>query len=281
MSNVTRLARFVAPAWVALSVVGAVALLWVLINPEGRGTDAYSYWYWDPQDPYREAFGNVDASHALRYAPPFALAVLPLHALAFGPFLWVWTALLLVALAWQARWWSLAALAFYPALLEVSVGNIHILMAAAIVIGFRFPEAWAFLILTKVTPGVGLLWFAVRREWMSLARALAFTTVLIAVTWLVVPSWWTDWIAMLAGNVGQAGNVSVQIPLLVRLPAAVLIVAWGARTNRRWTVAVGALVSLPTIWPQSAAVLVALLPSSGLSHVRPRLRSAQTAPVLP
>ena len=89
MSASARLYRFVAPACVALSVVGAVALLWVLINPECRGTDAYRYWYWDPQDPYREAFGNVDASHAFRYAPPFALAVLPLHALDFGPFLCV------------------------------------------------------------------------------------------------------------------------------------------------------------------------------------------------
>ena len=145
----------------------------------------------------------------------------------------------------------------------------------------QVPGAWAFLILTKVTPGVGLLWFAVRREWMSLARALGFTTVVIAATWLVVPGRWTDWIPMLAGDVGQAGNVSVQIPLLVRLPAAILIVAWGARTNRRWTVAVGALVSLPTIWPQSVAVLVALVPLAGLWHVRPRSWPAQATPALP
>ena len=116
---------------------------------------------------------------------------------------------------------------------------------------------------------------------MSLARALGFTTVVIAATWLVVPGRWTDWIAMLAGDVGQAGNVSVQIPLLVRLPAAILIVAWGARTNRRWTVAVGALVSLPTIWPQSVAVLVALVPLAGLWHVRPRSWPAQATPALP
>ena len=42
----------------------------------------------------------------------------------------------------------------------------------AIVLGFRWPFTWAFVLLTKVTPGVGLLWFAVRREWRSLAIAL-------------------------------------------------------------------------------------------------------------
>ena len=35
--------------------------------------------------------------------------------------------------------------------------------------------SWAFVLLTKVTPGIGLLWFAIRRRWRDLAIALGVT----------------------------------------------------------------------------------------------------------
>ncbi len=73
-------------------------------------------------------------------------------------------------------------LAFPPVALELYHGNVHLLMAAAIVLGFRYPVGWSFLLLTKVTPGVGLIWFAVRREWRPLLIALGFTGALVAVS---------------------------------------------------------------------------------------------------
>ena len=172
--------RYRTPVKLGLSLVGAVALAWILANPGGRGTDAYAYWYWSPADPYREGFASVGGGVAFRYAPPIGLLLLPGHALTFPAFLWLWTALTLGALAWLCRSWTLAVAALYPVLLEISVGNVHLLMAAAIVIGFRFPEAWAFVLLTKITPGVGLAWFAIRREWTSLARALGITAAVSA-----------------------------------------------------------------------------------------------------
>lgn len=151
-------------------------------------------------------------------------------------------------------------MARYPALLKISVGNVHPLMAAAIVLGFRFPEAWAFLLLTKITPGIGLAWFAVRREWINLARALGFTAAVAVVSFLIEPSWWSDWLAMLNGDIGLSGGIAVPLPLLVRLPVALVLVAWGGRTDRRWTVPVAAFLALPTIWPQGFAVLVGAIP---------------------
>jgi len=35
---------------------------------------------------------------------------------------------------------------------------------------------------------------------------------------------------------GSAAQPNLAIPLLLRLPVAVVLVVWGARTNRRWTV---------------------------------------------
>jgi hypothetical protein len=252
--------RYRTPVKLGLSLVGAVALAWILANPGGRGTDAYAYWYWNPADPYREGFESVGGGVAFRYAPPIGLILLPGHALTFPAFLWLWTALTLGALAWLCRSWTLAAVAIYPVLLEISVGNVHLLMAAAIVIGFRFPEAWAFALLTKITPGVGLAWFAVRREWTSLARALGFTAGVAVVSFILEPAWWSDWLAMLQSDVGQSAGTSVPIPLAVRLPIAIVLVAWGGRTDRRWTVPFAAFLALPTIWPQGFAVLVGVVP---------------------
>ena len=160
-------------------------------------------------------------------------------------------------------------MALYPVLLELSVGNVHLLMAAAIVLGFSMPEAWALVLLTKITPGVGLVWFAVRREWVSLARAVAATAAIAAVSYLVVPSWWSDWVAMLRSDAGLTAGTSVPVPLWIRVPLAIAVVVWGARTDRRWSVPVAAFLALPTIWPQGFAVLVGVVPLVRVAARRP------------
>ncbi len=53
---------------------------------------------------------------------------------------------------------------------------------------------------------------------------------------------------------------AVPIPFWVRLPIAVALVAWGARTDRRWTVAVAAMVSLPALWYGGLSMLLGVLP---------------------
>jgi hypothetical protein len=78
-------------------------------------------------------------------------------------------------MAWLGWRRTLLVLAFPPVALELYHGNIHLLLAAAIGLGLRYPWTWAFVLLTKVTPGVGLIWFAVRREWRQLGIALGVT----------------------------------------------------------------------------------------------------------
>ena len=110
------------------------------------------------------------ASTAMRrvFAPLLEL----FSRLDWSTFAVLWLALLVATSMWLAGRWWLLALAFPPLIFEFYMGNIHLLLAAAIVIGFRYPVTWSFVLLTKVTPGVGLLWFAVRREWRSLAIAV-------------------------------------------------------------------------------------------------------------
>ena len=53
------------------------------------------------------------------------------------------------------------------------------------------------------------------------------------------------------------------IPLLVRLPIAVALVVWGARTDRRWTVPVASMLALPALWYGGISMLLAVIPLIG------------------
>jgi hypothetical protein len=148
-----------------------------------------------------------------------------------------------------------------PVFAEVTVGNIHLLLGAAILLGFRYPAAWAFVLLTKVTPGVGLLWFAVRREWRSLAIALGLTAAIAAASFVLAPGLWFRWAEVLTAAAGaEEWPFTIQVPLALRLAAAAALVAWGAWTDRRWTVPVAATLALPVLWVNGLAMLVAVLP---------------------
>ena len=95
----------------------------------------------------------------------------------------VWTALLIARRAVPDRAAAPRGRAPVPVhAMEVAGGNVSLLLAVAIVVGFRWPAAWALVLLTKITPGIGLLWFAVRREWRHLAIALGATAAIVAVS---------------------------------------------------------------------------------------------------
>ena len=49
----------------------------------------------------------------------------------------------------------------------------------------------------------------------------------------------------------------IALPLLLRLPAAVILVVWGARTNRPWTLPTAAMLALPVLWLVGLAMLTA------------------------
>jgi hypothetical protein len=121
----------------------------------------------------------------------------PFGALAFWQFLLLWDALLVGTAIWLGlgSLRSVLAIFAFPAVaLELYHGNVHLLIAAAIWLGFRYPAAWSFVLLTKVTPGVGLVWFAIRREWRSLAIALGVTAALVAVSLVIDGRLWESWL---------------------------------------------------------------------------------------
>jgi len=242
-----------------------VAVIWLAIvvfcEPFGRlwgtGQDAYCYWFPPLSDPYIRSDWTDPIAYV--YSPAFLQAIAPLKALPWQPFMAVWTALLMGAVyVLTGRRWFVVGVVL--AVMELAGGNIHLLLAAAIVLGFRWPATWSLVLLTKVTPGIGLLWFVVRGEWRNLAIALGATAAIVAVSFVILPSAWFQWVDLLTRIAGRDGTwAAVPIPFIVRLPFAIAVVVWGARTNRRWTVPVAGMLALPALWYGGLTMLLAVI----------------------
>jgi hypothetical protein len=246
----------------ALVVAGIayIALVWLRVAPYaapvpeyGPMFDARGFWIaWEGglyDIPWR-------TNEAYVYSPAFAQVLWPLTLLPWPVFAGLWTLAAIGCLFWMRVPWMIA----FPGVIDdILRGNIHVFLATAIWLGFRYPGTWAFGILTKVTPGIGLVWFAIRREWRALTWALGVTAAIVAASFVFSASLWLEWIGLLAENAGETARIQViPLPLLVRLPIAAILVGIGAWTNRAWLVPIGVMVGLPNVWTSSTALLAAV-----------------------
>jgi hypothetical protein len=233
-----------------------VALVLFAVYRPVEAVDAHAYWAVDLANPYSRPVATLDA---FTYPPPAVIGFWILGHLPWPVFQALWTILIGVALLWLAGPWSIVFLALPVVSSDLYLGNIHILLAAAIVGAFRRPGLWAFVLLTKPTSGVGLLWFLVRREWRDLGIAIGVAGAVVLASALLQPGLWPAWIdyVLRTGVAPDVGTAAwVPIPLLARLPAAVLIVVWGARTNRAWTVPIASMLALPVLWMVGLSMIV-------------------------
>jgi glycosyl transferase family 87 len=258
----------VARAWWLAGKVGlglGIALAagyWYLLTRDG-GLPVDAAWYWNADPSQLYPHPELLQGNGYNYSPAFELVVGWGRLLPFATFVAIWRAILLLALVWMAGPLTLVVLLVPAVASEVNAGNIQLLLAAAIVLGFRKPAwwagTWAFVLLTKVTPGIGLLWFALRREWRRLGIALGLTAAIAAVTIALWPDRWLDWLALL--RAGSPPPVPpYDLSLWVRLPFALGFVLVGAWRGWRWPVVVGATLALPVFYTLSPSMLVGVLP---------------------
>jgi hypothetical protein len=271
--GVNRLAALATPmrvraALLGLALVGLFALPYLMIRNWSRsfwGFDAFAYWSIDLSDLYGRSYGNTSGLGAFRYTPPVGQAFSILHLLPWELFFALYFVAMVGILYWLAGrrpLVTLALVALPPVALELYHGNVHLLMAAAMVVGFRYPAAWSFVILAKVTPGVGALWFVFRRDWPAVATIALATGAIALVSFLLAPQLWWQYLSAMSDNITfrPIDGYPFDVPQVVRLPIAVALVWWGARTDRRWTVPVAATIGLPLIWWHGLTILLAVLP---------------------
>ncbi len=129
-------------------------------------------------------------------------------------------------------------------------GNMQWILAATVLLALRRPALWAILAVTKVTPAIGILWYVVRREWRPAAIASVATLGVVGLAFVLAPAVWIDWAGFTIRNYALT-DPPIQlfpVPFGIRLITAALLVVWGARTDRMWTVPVAAGWALPALY---------------------------------
>ena len=248
---------------VGLSALGLVFLASVWFVPY-HGGDLFAYWTVDPVSPYVSE-DSVLGRGVFRYAPPVALLMAPLSLLPWEVLLVAWMGLQLAALWYIAGWWFLALVLFPPVYSDLVYGNINIFLGAVIVAGFRYPSVWNLALLTKITPGVGIVWFLVRREWRSLAAVFGVTAGIVLYSVVIQGTGiWFDWLRVLSeANAAADPTGTLNLPLAVRVVLGTAIIGFAGLTDKRWLVPFGVVLAMPVVW------LIALAPLCALGRRRP------------
>jgi hypothetical protein len=272
-----RAASIRAGLWAPVSTLAAIPILflvWYGMASHPWHDDSYAFWNaWADGSLYPPSWQPVSE---YVYSPAFAQAFWPLTTIRWTWVNGIWTAVQLGALVWMlgaagavlAICWPIPFLpgTGTPVFATLNNGNPQILLAAAITLGLtRWPGAFAFALLTKVSAGIGILAFAARGEWRRLGIAVGVTGAIAAVSVVVAPGLWVDWINLLAGAAVHAGSPEAMakerflpVPLAIRGVVGVVVVILAARTNRLWLVPVGCFLALPDIHLGGFAVLTAV-----------------------
>lgn len=228
-----------AGAWTISVFNVAIKIPWYVRTGQ-VGADAHAYWLAGlATHPYGPAPGAVDA---FLYSPLFAQAMRPLSLLPWHFFLGTWMVAETVALFWLVHplpWvWRIPV--GLLAVDEILMGNIYVFLAVATVLGMRYPAAWAFPLLTKITPAIpGVVWFVLRGEWRQLVRIGVVTLGLVAFSALIDPHLWVEWAQFLLKQGAQSRWV------WARIVAGVSIAAISAKRQYAWGLPLASLVSLP------------------------------------
>jgi len=85
------------------------------------------------------------------------------------------------------------------------------------------------------------------------------------VSFVSAPDAWVEYIRFAAANFASASPMPVvPVPLFVRFEMSAVLIVWGARTDRRWTVPIAAGWASPALYEWSfITVWLAALPLLG------------------
>ena len=215
--------------------------------------DGAAYYFSDTPYEWRD---RPAGAGEYRFSPAFLWVIAPLRLLPWEAFAAVWFAAHIAVLLYLRLPWML----IFPGVMEDALwGNINTFLALAVVLIVRRGAAplWATVFLTKVTPGVAVVWHAARREWRELAVAAGVTVLIVGIGLAVNPQLWFEWWESLITGPDTYPTTAYTPPLAPRLAIGALVAVLAAVTNRAWLLPVAMLVAVPGFWPNSFALLLA------------------------
>lgn len=261
------------PLWqLALAAVGASLLLVVALARWGEPSDEHAYWLAARRlldgVPLYDPTATIVTPFAYLYPPPVAQLLVPVAAVVPS---WLfsagWTALMGVAVWWLAgrdviR--GLALLAFPPVAVEFWFRNVHLFLAVLLVLGLRRWEGWyAVGAAIKVSPGLGIVYDALRGRWGSAAIAAGIGLVMLVISVVLAPVAWADYLGFVATVDPLQQSSFVAIPFPIRAIVGLVVVVVASRLERRWgdpLFIVAVTLALPSLWFTGLSLLVAIVP---------------------
>lgn len=249
-------ARAMRHGYLLASSVWVAALALGLVAP---GVDAAQFFAHRWPDPYTVT--DYASGAGFYYSPPVALLFAPLTSFGLPVFAAMLTGAGLLALYAILGQWAWLGLFFPPVWWDLTGGNVNTLIGWAALTSAS-SASWASIpLLTKVTPGVVVGWHAARGDIRRTANGLLVPAALCLASAIVNPDLWMQWVRSLTSNsLGYAGPgfFTIPIPLLPRVLVAGVVLLWGARTSRLWTVPIVVTLAMPVLWYSALAPLVAL-----------------------
>jgi Glycosyltransferase family 87 len=256
----------------ALAAVGGTVLAVIVVLFWREAGDNLAYWIagyrvatdqpiYAPPEVAFEPF-------AYHYPPPLAQLLAPLTAVVpVLAYILVYRAAMLLALwelAGRRMLVLLAMLAFLPLAYALRVENVEIFMALAIVVGLRrWPWLFAIGAIVKVSPGLGIVYLAMRRQWRDVLVASVVGMAIVGISVALDPELWRQSLDAISGRGSMVGNSLIPVPYAVRVVAGFALAVIGGSIGRRTgelLLVAAVTIANPGLSLQGFAVLAAAVP---------------------
>jgi hypothetical protein len=260
------------PGLIVLATIGAL-LLFTVASLRWLGLqDEHAYWVAAQRLIAGQALYDPSAvpgtPYAYWYPPPLAQVLAPLTlVLPDLAFSLGWTVLLAGCLLWLADrriLVALAMIAFLPVAVELWYRNVHLLLAALVVVALRrTPYAWIPAAAIKVTPALGVLYLVASRRYRDALLVSIAGAAVLAISVALSPGAWSQFFTDVISMGSSSGASILPIPFSIRFASAVVLALVGGRAGGRRgeSILVVALVlGNPTLWATAFSLLVALVP---------------------
>ena len=232
-----------------LTALGGVVFMAVIVSSVTHGGDAWVYYTADTESPYHVIVGEW----GFLYSPVFLLAIQPLQALPWPVFHLLVVAAGIGALVYLiGPRWALAAVVLQAPIISDDLlwANLYLVTAALIVVSLHHPSLWAWSLLTKLTPGVGVLYHVGQRDWRAVRVAVGVTLTLVIISAVILPEAWPAWFDTLRQS--SSGAAPLFVPPVLRLIAGAVVAFYAGFSKRQWLMPIGVATAAPQ--PLGAAI---------------------------
>ncbi|HEX7472473.1 MAG TPA: glycosyltransferase 87 family protein [Candidatus Limnocylindrales bacterium] len=273
---------------IVLATLGAILLIVVATSRWASPNDEHAYWLAGQRlldgAPLYDPSASSITPFAYWYPPVVAQVVAPISAvIPSEAFSWAWTAVLIACLLYLAGGRPLVALAlvaYVPVATELGFRNVHLILAVLIVLAIRrWPVLFAIGAAIKIAPGLGIVYLAVRGRWRDAAIAALVGLAILAVSAVLSPGAWGDFIDILRARGPGDASSFVPIPYIVRAVVGLALAIVAGRLQARIgepLLLVAIVVALPTLWFTALSTLAALVPLLAAGAGRPRAADARS-----